>query len=162
MCGLVASQPQRRIAKPIPLGFNPKPFSPQFAAKSYNPQFVSPKPTVSSPSQYNAQEYDPSLNAVGFSTAAPSPSPLPFSATPRIAQYQEGRTSEYVTPIPIIRFDKEQSIDGSYKARYVIKSLANSKNSLALSNDKLKLKVMLKSEYLSSGSQKTLVLRMTA
>lgn len=26
----------------------------------------------------------------------------------------------YTTPIPIIRFDKEQSADGSYKTRYVV------------------------------------------
>jgi hypothetical protein len=27
----------------------------------------------------------------------------------------------YTTPVPIIRFDKEQSADGSYKTRYAVK-----------------------------------------
>lgn len=62
--GLASSQ--RRIAKPIPLGFNPKPYSPQY----------SPKPTAESPIQYDAnpvpgQQYDPSINAVAYSSPAP-------------------------------------------------------------------------------------------
>lgn len=98
LCSLVAGQ--RRIAKPIPLGFNPKPYSAQ----------IPPKPTPSAPAQYSPRQYD-----TQYST------PTPFSAAPQ--QYRAdpdpAQSREYVTPIPIIRFDKEQSIDGSYHARCV-------------------------------------------
>ncbi|KAG8333434.1 hypothetical protein J6590_000582 [Homalodisca vitripennis] len=105
LCGLAMSQ--RRLAKPIPLGFNPNPYSPQYSPKP-------PAPTV--PTQYDpepAQQYDPSANSVAYST------PAPFSVAPR-QNYDSNsvRNKDYVTPIPIIRFDKEQSIDGSYRASY--------------------------------------------
>ncbi|XP_054263940.1 endocuticle structural glycoprotein SgAbd-1-like isoform X2 [Macrosteles quadrilineatus] len=107
LCGLVSSQ--RRIAKPIPLGFNPKPYSPQY----------SPKPTASSPVQYDnnpvpGQQYDPAYNAVPYS----SPAPFSVSSGAPFKSYQESGRNDLTTPIPIIRFDKEQSIDGSYKASY--------------------------------------------
>lgn len=96
LCSLVVGQ--RRIAKPIPLGFNPKPYSAQ----------IPPKPTPSAPAQYSPRQYD-----TQYSTPTPfSAAPQQYRADPDLAQ-----SREYVTPIPIIRFDKEQSIDGSYHAR---------------------------------------------
>ncbi|XP_075233432.1 uncharacterized protein LOC142331429 [Lycorma delicatula] len=78
--------------------------------------------------QFNSPEFNPKYSAVGQDLgkyATPSPAPVPrYSATPppsrQYSQTPEPQTikSDYVTPIPIIRFDKVQAQDGSYKSSY--------------------------------------------
>ncbi|KAL1138385.1 hypothetical protein AAG570_008449 [Ranatra chinensis] len=122
MVAAIEGQRAHHRPRPVPSGFLLPDFSPpsqappQQGAAAHDLPDSSPAP----PLALAAPRYRPQARPQPHPQQRPQSTPLPPAVhDPQPTPHPEIRTNvEYRTPIPIIRLDKQQALDGSYKTSY--------------------------------------------